>query len=100
MKFKSKNTPTFWKDGKRRVRCPNPSCGKYLARKDDEGIVTRLTENRTRIYKCYYCFEKFIVYPPKKELNEKGEKVIVWGANAMSTTADLTDVDVDDTMPA
>jgi hypothetical protein len=90
---KEKDTPTFCKDGKRRIKCP--SCGHLLGRKDGDVIYTRLTDNKFKFYECCFCYEKFQVFPPSKELNEKGDRIIRWGANAMFTTADLTDDDLE-----
>lgn len=81
-----KDTPTFWKDGKRRIRCPHCSC--FLGRKGGDVIITRLTDNKNKFYRCFACNEFFIVQPPIKGKNEKGEKVIKWGADRMCTTVD------------
>lgn len=92
----TKDTPTFWKDGKRRVKCPH--CGRFLGRKGGSVIETRLTDNKDKFYRCFSCNNFFIVQPPKKELNEKREKIIKWGTDRMYTTADLTENDYDDTI--
>lgn len=95
-----KHSPTFYQDGKRRVKCPNPTCGKVLGRKDRGVIYSRLSDNKIKFYECYHCREKFWVKPPVKGLNEQGMKIIRWGGNQSEWTPDLTDKDVEDTIPA
>ncbi len=90
-------TPTFKDNGKRRVKCAN--CGHFLGRKKSGVIVTRLTDNKEKVYTCYNCHELLIVFPPQRNTNEKGEKVIMWGPQRAYTTADLTSSEIENTVP-
>jgi hypothetical protein len=91
-----KNTPTFYKDGKRRIKCP--WCKKFVGKKKGNVLTTKLDHKTYRAYNCCHCRKEFIVYPPQKGLNDKGEKIIKWGPDLMHTTADLTDDEFEDTI--
>jgi len=98
----NKHTPTFYRNGKRRVRCPNPLCGKYLARKDKGAVFQYLTQKDGKIYRCYHCGIDFFLPPPEKNVADphgSGVIGITWGANGSEWTADLTLKDVEVTIP-
>lgn len=92
-------SPTFKDEGYRRIKCPNPKCGKVLGRKDKGAVFTRLGDTKTRYYTCCHCGHKIIVQPPIRTNDEQRLKVILWGPN-MTPTADLTDEECNDTIPA
>lgn len=93
---KTKDTPTFWQDGKRRVLCP--WCGKYVGRKGGNVLTTKLDHKTYRPCNCCHCGKQFIVYPPQKGVNSTGEKIIKWGPALMYTTDDLTEKEFEDTI--
>jgi hypothetical protein len=92
----SKNTPTFYKDGKRRVKCPH--CHKYVGFKGGRVLETKLSDKKIRNCRCCHCKGIFILYPPVKTTDENGYRVIKWGPNLSYTTADLTDREIEDTI--
>jgi len=94
---KIKHTPTFKDDGYRRVKCPH--CNKFVGFKGKKVLVTRLTDKSYRPCRCCHCKGVFILYPPLKTTDDKGMRVIKWGAELSHTTADLTDSEITDTIP-
>jgi len=93
-----KDTPTFYKDGARRVKCPH--CNKYVAKKGKGALLTKLTHKTYRPCTCCHCKGKFILYPPLKTTDGRGHKIIKWGPNRSDVTADLTEDEFEDTIPA
>ncbi len=97
-----KQTPIFYEDGKRRVKCPNPQCGKYLARKNKGAVFQYLTQKDGKVYRCYFCNQDFFLPPPERNVpdpNGSGVIGIRWGANGSKWTPDLTVKDVELTIP-
>lgn len=94
---KIKNTPTFYKNGFRRVKCPY--CKKFVGKKGKNVLTTKLTDKAAQLCKCYHCKQVFLLLPPTKITKSNGEKTIKWGPELNSTlTTDLTDTDVHDTI--
>ena len=93
-----RETPTFYQDGFRRVKCPH--CRKYVGKADGQVLVTRLTTKTERAYECCHCKGIFIVYPPLKTTDKDELRIIKWGPNLAHTTADLTAKEIGATVPA
>lgn len=86
------STPTFYKDGKRRIKCP--ACGRYL-------MDTYLGEKKDRIKKCANCGSFLKLKPPLKfhgVVDGKEDDWIAFGPNQGMFTADLTESDYDVTI--
>jgi len=76
-----KNTPTFGKNKKRRIKCRK--CGAYIASKNGGAVYTYLGEKKIRPIKCFECGYAFKISPPKIE--RRDEKT---GRNVISYNAD------------
>ena len=81
---------TFKKEGYKKVFCA--ACGHYM--KTD----VHLGEKNYRAVRCWKCKAVSIIYPPRKGVNDAGEKVILWGPNEGMVTADLTEKEIEDTI--
>jgi len=81
-----KNTPSFHKDKKRRLKCV---CDHYFGKVGEEPIYVRLHDNKTREYDCPKCKRHLTVPPPIKGIKpETGEHGTYWGDNNTMFTAD------------
>jgi len=96
-----KESPTFYKDGYRRIKCPY--CGKIVGKKDRKVLETKLTHSTTRRCQCCHCKKEFLLTPPLKgmySINNKIQPGIKWGPEEASTvTTDLTELKKCGTVP-
>ncbi|MBD3300061.1 MAG: hypothetical protein GF347_01790 [Candidatus Moranbacteria bacterium] len=101
--MKKNNTPTFGKNGKRRIKCPNPKCDSYIAGKDKNGNkwvkYQYKTDNRSKKLICPKCKIQFKVDPIIEKRLPNGKNKIIWGATKIHPRTSREAYDFDQYKP-
>lgn len=84
-----KNTPTFGKDGKRRIKCRN--CRRVFGSRDGGAIYSYLTDNKAKLLKCPECKYEGYYAAPIPDPDDPFR--LYWGADEHGLNGTTTIVD-------